>query len=206
MDLKKTFPGVRILEANLKLVADHPFKIDAAFGMASVAVSVEPDQRDFAKLIGSRGAIYNAFRVIAAAIGRKHQVTFTLASLVESHSQPATAQPLSIKGGFIPSPTWPREEIKGTLEPTVRAMLGDDTVLNDVDHPASHKTIFEVLTTKGTHEPMDLAAISMALNKVYDAAGRKRGRILEIVVSEMFQKSHQPSTSDGRFARMKRPA
>lgn len=205
MDENQVNRGVETFMANVRLIADHEPSINIKRGRTIVSLTITPDERDFAKLIGGQGAIHMALAALAGLIGHRNGFEFIYNSLHEpEQARGSRAIPNSVKGAFLPRPDWNQAKIEATLRQTADHIFGP-SVIDEMHLQEVSKSIYEILVPKGQSNNAIMVAGQTALNRLYDAIGRKHGRKIQICVVDAPAEREQPLAADGRFARMKRP-
>ena len=165
----------------------------------TLTVSVSCHAEDAPRIIGKAGSHHKALLRIARAIGERER----LRVYVEVSAPRMTHQQIERREhwGFEPDPNWPRKGITRLLAQTCRMVFGDCMELESTDDEGQNKTMFAVSVS--AHEPLELVlAMVSDLNTLFNAIGKRNGRLLQIDVTPKLEpEKKQPKSAAGRFAR-----
>ena len=189
-----------------ELIAEFPLDVSVASGAGFASLTIRPHERDFAKLIGGHGQIHLSMTAIGKLMGQANGFQFIYNSLQEpNRTEPRLAIPASAKGTFLPNPNWPRGRIALVLKEVAEEMFGGYVTLDSTDIESAHKTIFELIIEGEKLNALEVASIQIAMDKVFDAIGRRVGRKLQVVLTYQRRQPEppQPKSADGRYARTK---
>src|SRR6266550_4699768 len=166
---------------------------------AMLSVSIGCHAQDAPRIIGKGGAHHKALARILSCIGQKNKVLVKLEAIQAERLKVSEAS----MWGFKSDQNWDKVGIRRLLLETCRMVFrdGDCIQIADRDDDAQMQTLFFVSVAR--NEPMELClAMTNDLNTIFNAIGKRRGRLLQVgVVPELEPETPQPKSAAGRFAK-----
>lgn len=164
----------------------------------SVTVLIKAAGRDVGRVIGERGAHFNALKTLATAIGLKQGVSVELEP-VPDPTEPGKAERYE---KFKAREDWPKAEIVELLKATAQAVLRFEDLIEVVCEDLSDSTTMATVICSGANPAGLVDPIQTALKALFNAVGKANGRTIFVVVRPS-QKSEppQPKTAAGRFSK-----
>lgn len=154
--------------------------------------------RDVGRVIGEKGAHFNALKIIGAAIGIKHGVTVELEP-VPDPTEPGKSERYE---KFKARDDWPKDKIVALLDRTARAVFRYDESIEVTTEDLSEATTMATVLCASAEQGSLIEPFQNSLKAIFNAVGKANGRTIFVVVTPSKKADPvQPKTAAGRNAR-----
>jgi len=163
----------------------------------SVTITLQAHAADTKCLIGSFANNYRAITTTMLWIGARQGFRVTIPPIRE----PVTGN-ADERYTFAANPEWPKVRLMALIHETAHALFDEPISFKVHDDDENYTTTVEIFVSR-LQKPGLLVAIGPALETLFDAIGRKNGRILSVcLVPDLAPEQpavRQPVSARGRF-------
>lgn len=174
----------------------HPadLKVSTIQMARAIAISTEAHAGDVARIIGERGAHFNALKAIAVCMSRKYGISIDLAPVTEPRGGKADRY-----GNFKHNQNWPKERILALLGRLADKVFQFESAVEITSEDAGNVTVFRIAVDQAEKKFITDTA-DAAFKILLNAIGKANGRTLMCeILPEREHEPHQPKTARGRF-------
>jgi len=194
IDLK---PVVNLLRRLLEEMVAHPgdLVIETKSLTQFVVITIQAHAADTPRLIGSGAVNYRSLVAIGKALGQRAGFRVSIPKIKE----PVVGEPDRYK--FEADPQWPKDKIVKLLQDTAQAIFAGASEVSLCDDNSTDSTTMEVWVARS--EATLAFAMNSSIATVFDAIGRKNGRLIYVDVvpkKRTEDEPPQPKTAAGRYA------
>lgn len=161
----------------------------------SLTLAIQPQASDMGRLIGGRGATFNAFKGVMLGVARRRNVPLNLPRILEP--APGAQDEYTFKRNA----NWPRQKIVGLISECAKGIFVVEPRVDHADEQRSSSSIVTVHVSRSESFSM-VGLMQEAFQVLFDAIARANGRELVVVImSDLADQPDppQPVTSAGRF-------
>lgn len=165
-------------------------------GEALFAIRITPDDTDFGRVLGTRGAHFNAIIALCRCVSFKHEITVELKPLAEPKEKVSQRYT-----PFEQRADWPKARLLGLIERLAKACMADeDAVTVECKDHAADSDVFVRVSVTESLKIIELTNAALAI--LGNSIGKPNGRTLTVKVFACEPGAEpQPETADGRFSK-----